>query len=253
MASRIYGIGITLVILSGNAGFGGANNAAAGHARSDRLLFVNPDVFPRDGDWPTRHSTVIANLPAVQTKIFGVPLYYDNGSLMHGGMYFDFDTGLSIHDGRIERVDMIRVEHYAKGAPPETQAFLASRPVPAVTGAFLSIDHARFEALDGFSLEYVFGHYEDADLCLRSLQQGQPPWLHSIKFWHLEGKGSMRYPAQEGGAIVNRWHFAASWRDFILDGLVGRTPARLPSTPPEGVASAATSTPPFSRRALAGE
>jgi hypothetical protein len=124
MASRIYDIGITLIILSGNAGFGAANNVAVQHARSDRILIVNPDVFPRDRDWAARHSSVVTNLPAEQTRIFGVPLYYDDGSLMHGGMYFDFDTGLSIHDGRIEQQDMIRVEHYGKGAPPETSAFL---------------------------------------------------------------------------------------------------------------------------------
>jgi GT2 family glycosyltransferase len=103
--------------------------------------------------------------------------------------------------------------------------------VPAVTGAFLSIDRAWFEALNGFSLKYVFGHYEDADLCLRSLQQGGTSWVHCVKFWHLEGKGSVRHPAQEGGSMVNRWHFTDTWREFILDGLLGRLPARLMSTP----------------------
>ena len=48
MASRIYGVSITLVILPSNAGFGAANNVAAAHARSDRIMIVNPDIFPRD-------------------------------------------------------------------------------------------------------------------------------------------------------------------------------------------------------------
>jgi GT2 family glycosyltransferase len=237
------------VILSGNAGFGVANNVAAGYARSDRILFVNPDVFPRDQDWPMRHSAILGDLPAAQTKIFGVPLYYDDGSLMHSGMYFDFDTGLSIHNTQIERVDMIRIEHYAKGAPPEIHGFLTSRPVPAVTGAFLSIDRGWFEKLGGFSPEYVFGHYEDADLCLRSLQQGQPSWVHSVKLWHLEGKGSVRHPAHDGASIVNRWHFTDSWRVFILDGLVGRFPARLPAALTEGVDTGGNLRASMSRRA----
>ena len=38
MASRIYGVSITLVILPSNAGFGAANNVAAAHARSDRIM-----------------------------------------------------------------------------------------------------------------------------------------------------------------------------------------------------------------------
>ena len=227
MASRIYGIAITLVILPSNAGFGAANNVAAEHARSNRILITNPDVFPRDRDWATRHSDVIAGLPAEQTAMFGAPLYYDDGSLMHAGMFFDIDTGVSIREGRIERHESIRVEHYAKGAPPETRAYLASRRVPAVTGAFISTDRAWFETLGGFSLEYVFGHYEDADLCLKSLARDQPVWVHNVPFWHLEGKGSTRRVVHEGGSTVNRWHFTQLWKDFIVADLLGRAPKRL--------------------------
>jgi GT2 family glycosyltransferase len=227
IASRIYGIAITLVILPDNAGFGAANNAAVAHARSRRILITNPDVFPRDQDWATRHSALIAGLPADQTAIFGAPLYYDDGSLMHAGMFFDIDTGISIRDGRIERHEMIRVEHYAKGAPPDTKEFLMSRKVPAVTGAFISLDRAWFEKLGGFSLEYVFGHYEDADLCLKSLAAGQPVWVHPVPFWHLEGKGSTRRHVHEGGSTVNRWHFTQLWGAFIASELSGRAPARL--------------------------
>jgi GT2 family glycosyltransferase len=227
MAHRIYGLRITIVILPSNAGFGAANNVAAEHALSDRILIVNPDVFPRDRNWATQHSALIANLPPEQTAIFGVPLYYDDGSLMHAGMFFDIDTGVSIRNGEIERHDMIRVEHHAKGAPPDTQAFLASRQVSAVTGAFISVDRAWFESIGGFSLEYVFGHYEDADLCLKSLVAGKPVWVHNVPFWHLEGKGSTRRHVHEGGSTVNRWHFTNLWKDFIESELRGRRPQRL--------------------------
>ena len=227
MAYRIYGLRITIVILPSNAGFGAANNVAAEHARSNRILIVNPDVFPRNINWATKHSAIIAGLPAHQTAMFGAPLYYDDGSLMHAGMFFDIDTGVSIRDGHIERHDMIRVEHYAKGAPPDTKAFLASRKVSAVTGAFISVDRAWFESLGGFSLEYVFGHYEDADLCLKSLVAGKPVWVHNVPFWHLEGKGSTRRHVHEGGSTVNRWHFTQLWKDFIESELRGRRPQRL--------------------------
>jgi len=227
MANRVYGVSITLVILPSNAGFGAANNAAVAQARSNRILIVNPDVLPRDRDWAIKHNAVVGDLPAEQTAIFGVPLYYDDGSLMHSGMYFDLDTAVSIHYAQIEPYEILRVEHYAKGAPSETPAFLKSRQVPAVTGAFISIDRAWFEALGGFSPEYIFGHYEDADLCLKSLQRGVPVWVHPVPFWHLEGKGSSRHPWHEGGSMVNRWHFTVTWKDFITDGLVGRSPVRL--------------------------
>src|SRR5208337_1256948 len=47
-ASKIYGISITLIILPGNAGFGVASNTGAAAAQSDRIVFLNPDVLPRE-------------------------------------------------------------------------------------------------------------------------------------------------------------------------------------------------------------
>jgi hypothetical protein len=94
-----------------------------------------------------------------------------------------------------------------------------------VTGAFISLDRAWFETLGGFTENYVFGHYEDADLCLKSIQKGTPPWIHDIRMWHLEGKGSTRLPVHEGGSLVNRWLFTNTWREFIAGGLYGSEPA----------------------------
>jgi len=230
LAARIYCTSITLVILPGNAGFGAANNVAVNFAQSDRILIVNPDVFPRDARWAERHEAILESRAADEVAMFGVPLYYDDGSLMHGGMFIDTDIGLSVGPNGIERREMLRVEHYGKGAPPQTSAWLASRPVTAVTGAFISADRAWFERLGGFSLEYVLGHYEDADLCLKSFSAGKPVWMHDVPFWHLEGKGSTRRIAHEGGSIVNNWHFTRTWGTLVAGGMGGRAPRLLAST-----------------------
>jgi hypothetical protein len=226
-AEQVYGLPQTVVLLPGNAGFGAANNVAVNHARSDRILIVNPDVFPRDLDWARKHTNVVADLPAHQTRIFGVPMYYDDGSLMHGGMYFEFDTGVSVDAGHMVQRRMLRVEHYGKGAPPSALQFLKPRPIQAVTGAFISIERAWFEKLSGFTEDYVFGHYEDADLCLKSMQNGTVPWLHDIRLCHLEGKGSTRLPVHEGGSLINRWLFTETWGAFVADGLSGPNPTSL--------------------------
>ena len=223
-ASLIYGLPISIVILPGNAGFGAANNAAARVARSNRLLVVNPDVFPRDRDWAKKHTEVLSSAPAEQSRMFGVPLYYDDGSLMHGGMYFEVDVGLSLAGGKPLPVRICRTEHYGKGAPARSLQFNRPRPVPAVTGAFISIDRSWFEELGGFTEAFVFGHYEDADLCLKSIAKGTAPWIHDIRLWHLEGKGSTRRPHHEGGSIVNRWLFSNTWMGMIENGLLGPTP-----------------------------
>jgi GT2 family glycosyltransferase len=223
-ASLIYGLTNSVMILPGNAGFGGANNAAARIARSDRLLIVNPDVFPRDRDWAKKHTDLLDTAAPEQTRLFGVPLYYDDGSLMHGGMYFDIDVGVTMASGRPSAQQICRVEHFGKGAPSDSPQFTRPRPVPAVTGAFLSIDSEWFEALGGFTEDFIFGHYEDADLCLKSIGKGVAPWLQDIRMWHLEGKGSTRQLAHEGGSLVNRWLFSQTWMRIIEAGLKGPTP-----------------------------
>ncbi len=224
IVNRIYGMPITLIFLPGNAGFGVANNVAANAARSARLLIVNPDVFPMNPDWPSQHSRIVNDLPPEQVALFGAPLYYDDGSLMHGGMYFEVDAEFSFRDQQATRCEMLRVEHYGKGAPPDTNPFLVSRPVPAVTGAFMAVDRKWFESLGGFSPEYIYGQYEDADLCLKSLGAGKPAWLHCLPFVHFEGKGSTYRPAFGGAGLVNRWHFTRLWGDIVKEKIHGPAP-----------------------------
>ena len=223
-ASAIYGLSITMVTLPGNGGFSAANNAAARFAKSDRLIFINPDVFPRDRLWAQKHEGLLDSLPREQTALFGAPLYYDDGSLMHGGMHFEVDQGLSVKTTAITTHGMVRVEHYGKGAPLWSSRYTRARPVPAVTGAFISADREWFQSLGGFTEDYIFGHYEDADLCLKSLRQGVPAWIHDIRFWHLEGKGSTRRPPHEGGSIVNRWLFTRRWGEMITASMAGPSP-----------------------------
>lgn len=221
----IYGLGMTVVILNANAGLGAANNAAAEHARSGRLLFMNPDVFPRADDWALRHNGIIEALPAEQTALFGAPLYYDDGALMHAGMYFCEDTLPGGTGRRIQPTSILRVAHYGKGAPPQSVEFLRPRAVPAVSGAFMSLERGWFERLGGFTPDYVFGHYEDADLCLKSIEAGRLPWLHDAPLWHMQGRSAPRRPQHEGGAVVNRWLFTRSWSEMVHEGLLGGAPA----------------------------
>lgn len=223
-ASLTYGLPTGILILGGNAGFGAANNLAARYARSGRVLVLNPDVFPRDRDWAAKHAALVDDVPVEQARLFGAPLYYDDGSLMHGGMYYEVDTGLSLSSGRPVTQHLCRVEHYGKGAPAETPRFTRARAVPGVTGAFMSVDREWFENIGGFTEDYIFGGYEDADLCLKSIARGTAPWIHDIRMWHLEGKGSPHKPARHGASIVNRWLFTQKWATAIQRDLQGQAP-----------------------------
>jgi GT2 family glycosyltransferase len=215
-ASGLYEVPVTLINASTNLGFAAANNLAAGHAKSSRLLFVNPDVFPKDQNWLEKHNKFAA---IEGGRMFGARLYYDDGSVMHAGMYFVRDR---IRNGLLKPIDLLRVEHYAKGFPDYAPEAIETRVVPAVTAAFLSIDRSHFEHLQGFDEDYVLGHYEDADLCLRSAAAGQPVWFcGDVQLWHMEGKGSVRKPELDGATQVNRWLFTRKWLSSAVDGPEG--------------------------------
>jgi GT2 family glycosyltransferase len=224
IAHLTYGLDITLILLSTNAGFAAANNLAATHARTGRLLFVNPDVFPKEEEFARRHLALLQDWPTVRTDLFGAALYYDDGTLMHGGMYLEADTLPGFALGRKQDSTILRVEHYGKGAPGEEPDLLRCRPVPAVTGAFISTERGWFETLDGFSEDYIFGHYEDADLCLRALEAGRPAWMTDLRLYHLEGKGGVHLALHEGAATVNRVLFTNSWLELAEGGLLGVAP-----------------------------
>lgn len=195
-------------------------------------------MFPKDPAWAARHTGIVeAGGPG--SRLFGATLFYDDGSLMHGGMYLELDTGLAVRGDRVETRRFARVEHYGKGAPPDTEAYLRPRPVPAVSGAFLSVERDWFERLGGFSEDYVLGHYEDADFCLRSLDAGVPAWVQDVRLWHLEGRGSVRWAVHEGANIVNRWLFSRRWAELISTDLCGPAPQRdlLASAPSPGLLS----------------
>ncbi|WP_026440640.1 glycosyltransferase family protein [Acidocella facilis] len=225
IAHLTHGLDITLILLPENAGFAAANNLAASHARTDRLLLLNPDVFPKAAGEMARHLELVASAPPAQTRLLGAALYYDDGALMHAGMYFEADRCPGFAMARREDLTLLRVEHYGKGAPAEDAALLRPRFVPAITGAFMSIARDWFETLDGFSEDYIFGHYEDADLCLRSLEAGQPAFQSDLRFYHLEGKGGARQGQHEGGAAVNRWLFNHRWGALAARALMGPSPS----------------------------
>lgn len=223
-AERLYGLSQTILLLGGNAGFAAACNLGARHAGSDRLLMLNPDVLPGAQDWAARHLHILDTVPEAQSRLFGTTLSYADGALMHAGMYIEEDIALVAGDRGFSERRMLRVEHYGKGAPHADPALPMPRPVPAVTGAFLSIAQSWLERLEGFDEGYAMGHYEDADLCLRSLRDGIAPMLHDIPLLHLEGKGGDRARPQEGAAMLNRWRFTRRWESWLSEAMLGQAP-----------------------------
>ncbi|MEI6798762.1 MAG: glycosyltransferase family 2 protein [Pseudomonadota bacterium] len=204
LASYVFGADIRLISLNQNTGFSYANNVGVAAARGRTVAIINPDVFPRDRAAVDRLRELGQSSPG--NDILGGKLYYADGSVMHEGMYFDKDQKLSALCG----VPVWTVEHFRKGFPDSSVP--VAREVPALTGALLVLEKDLYQRLNGFSTDYIFGHYEDADLCLRVNQAGGRVILDpALSYWHYEGMGSIKQPEHIGSGLYNRWLFARSW------------------------------------------
>lgn len=208
LASAVFGARILLIGLNQNCGFSHANNVGVAAARAATIGIINPDVYPRDAAAVAHLRKVAAG--GLGRTIVGGKLFYADGSVMHDGMFFAPDRKLSALAGSA----VWTVEHSRKGFP-DTDA-TAPRAVPAVTGALMLLDRTLYEEMGGFDTGYIFGHYEDADLCLRIRAAGGTVLLDpALAYWHYEGMGSTKRPSQAGSRLYNRWLFARRWGDWL--------------------------------------
>ncbi len=213
--SDLYDLSIVVIIVSDNVGFGAANNIAVGHASSGSIYLVNPDVYPL----PAHSAAVRDTLDqrALGDKLWGGLLFYDDDTLMHGGMFIEQDLCFGRHGmnrpagpAASAPFGLLRVEHFDKGVPFAETRWTRPRVVPAVTGALMAFDRRPFERVGGFSSDYIYGHYEDADLSLRWPRHNGPVVIDPrLRLAHLEGQGSRVRGEQYGAAaLVNRYLFS---------------------------------------------
>jgi GT2 family glycosyltransferase len=154
----------------GNVGFARGCNMGAAVARSDTLVFANPDVI-LEPDALTRLEAVLAAAPS--PAIVGGDLRDGAGRPERGSRRerltlwraFVAFTGLS----RLERAAPV-FRDFNRHVDP-----LPAEPVRvgAVSGALLAMRRADFEAIGGFDTGY-FVHVEDLDLCRRAEELGWP-------------------------------------------------------------------------------
>jgi O-antigen biosynthesis protein len=148
-----------LVLNRSNLGYSAANNVGVAHARGPVLLFQNSDIWVADA---TGIALALAALEADRFKLLGFRLLYEDGTLQHDGM--TFEPGAAVHG-------LFLAEHPGKGLPPLPVAEPIAAAM-AVTGAMLMVSRSWFDQLGGFDPGYVRGDFEDAALCLGSLEQG---------------------------------------------------------------------------------
>ena len=172
-----------LIAETENHGFARANNLAAGRARGEYLLLLNPDTVVLDGAVDTLLAFAGANPEA---KIWGGRTLNADRSLnptcCWGRMtlwnVFCRTVGLS---GIFPRSAVFNAEAYGGWDRDSV------RPVDIVTGCFLMIGRDFWTELGGFDATY-FMYGEEADLCLRAARLGaRPRFTPDAEIVHYDG------------------------------------------------------------------
>ncbi|WP_439597841.1 glycosyltransferase [Falsiroseomonas sp.] len=201
----LTGLAATLVLHGRNAGYATACNSGAAVATAPHLLMLNSDVVP---DAPGWLSPMLARLAAdKRLGCVGPKLMFDDGSLQHAGLYFARGPG-----------DDWTNCHYFKGFPRHYPLACRAREVPGVTGAAMLMRRAAWDAVGGFSAEYIVGDYEDSDLCLRLRQAGfgilyEP----AAELYHFERQSISQHGGYAGtvAAAYNRRLHHRRWAPAI--------------------------------------
>ncbi len=222
VANATLGLSLTMVLQPGGdpAGFG--EDSAADIARSDRLIFMDQNIVPRDPDWTAQHTALLDSAPMNQTRLFGGVLFSPDGTASHRGYGFERVRSLLTDPAELPfEWETIRLRRLTS---PASRALPAPAQAMGVPGAFMSVDRRWFETLGGFSRHYARAAFDDIDFCLRSQQQGFPAWVHPLPMWHFERRGPQRPEASKGGAILNDWLFHRQWHESIRASLADSKP-----------------------------
>ena len=146
-----------------NHGFAGANNLAAARARGEMLLLLNPDTLVLDGAIDTLVAFA-ARHP--QARIWGGRTVFADGTLNPASCWHKMSLW-----GLVSQA--LGLSSLFRGSPlfnPEAYGGWdrsTERQVDIVSGCFLMISRADWQALGGFHPDF-FMYGEEADLCLRA-------------------------------------------------------------------------------------
>ncbi len=201
----VYGLPVTLLVQRGNFGYASACNAGAAKAGGSTLLMLNSDVVPATRGWLAPMLDALEREPRLAAV--GPKLLFEDGSLQHAGLFFERGPEGEWFNN-----------HYHKGYPGHWPAAQRARFVPAVTGAALLIRRDAYEAVGGFTTDYVIGDYEDSDLCLKlRARGGEIGYVPESALYHFERQSIREHTgyARTLASAYNRRLHDRRWSGFI--------------------------------------
>lgn len=180
---------ITLNRTGVNLGFGKACNLGARHAKSEYLLFLNPDAALYENTLPDVLAYMQDSANA-KVGICGVQLLDEAGHISRSCTRFPSPLGFVAHAIGVDRI-FPRFGHFmAEWDHKQT------RQVDHVIGAFFLVRRELFEALEGFD-ERFFVYLEDLDFSYRAYQSGwRCVYLADVQAFHAGGGTSNQIKAR---------------------------------------------------------
>lgn len=192
-----HACGAKIVRVGVNRGFGEGNNIGAEQACGRYLVFMNNDVFVKDG-WLEPLVDVVeadASVGAV-----GAKLLYPDGRLQEAGAM------LSVCGTAVQR---------GKFLDPRSSIFNRTQPVDYCSAALLLVRAEAFHSVLGFDLSWDPAYYEDADLSFKLRTIGlKTVYAHRSEAFHLEHATSSDEKMRDflrNIVATNRLKFVQRW------------------------------------------
>jgi GT2 family glycosyltransferase len=109
--------------------------------------------------------------------------------------------------------------HSFKGLSPRLLDKRGVERVRAITGACMMVSKELYEAVGGFSEDFIQADFEDSDFCLKLRAQSLGSYvLHDVELYHLErqsvpsaGKATLH----RARTFVNAWIHTSRWGSVL--------------------------------------
>jgi GT2 family glycosyltransferase len=180
------------------------NNAGAGAATGEVLIFLNNDTVVLSEDWL---ETLVAQALRPVVGAVGARLLYDDGTLQHAGVVLGVG-GVAGHD--------------SVGEPPEQGGYYGrshlQRRSAAVTGACLATRREVFLEVGGFDEIHLKVAFNDVDFCLKLREAGYAVIYEPFAvLYHYESKsrGYDLSEAKRDRIALESAVFRERWRTLV--------------------------------------
>lgn len=176
------------------------NNFAVAHARGDVICLLNNDTKVISPDWIDEMLGVLLQ-PGV--GVVGARLWYEDGSLQHGGVIVGAGGTASHAHAFLPKTD-----------PGYFGRAHLAQEFSAVTGACLMVRKSLYEQLGGLDEKNLAVAFNDVDFCLRVREAGwRVVWTPYAELYHYESKSrgaedtgvKKKRIAREAAYMRRRW------------------------------------------------